>query len=201
MRLTLGILIALGSLGLLGFFGPSSPAPLATSARADSFTVDPVHSNVLFKVMHNRAAYFYGRFGTVSGTFVLDSEDASKCSLAVEVAAESVDTRSERLDQHLRSPDFFDAKQFPVIRFESTEVEAESPGLYLVTGDLTLHGVTKSITIEVEHIGTAEGRGGLVAGFHSTFVVDRTDYGVSYGAGGPLGSDVELIVSIEAGKN
>jgi polyisoprenoid-binding protein YceI len=153
---------------------------------------------VLFKVMHNQAAWFYGRFGAISGTFQ-HSDDPAQCSLEVEVRTDSVDTRNEKLDQHLRSPDFFDAKQFPTVRFESTKVEEASEGLYRVTGDLSLHGVTKSVTIDVEHVGGSESERGEVIGFHSTFVVDRTEYGMTYGVGGPLGSEVELIVSIEAG--
>ncbi len=199
MRLSILVLAALGSFGLLAFSGPSASATPAPSAAPESFVVDPVHSNVLFKVMHNQASWFYARFDEVSGVFKFD-EDASKCSLEVEVRTESIDTRTEKLDQHLRSPDFFDAKQFPVVRFASTKVESGAPGIYVVTGDLSLHGVTKSVTIEVEHVGTNDSRRGKIMGFQTTFVVDRTDYGMNYFAGGMIGSDVELIIAIEAGK-
>ena len=172
-------------------------SPSVTSATY--WKVDPVHSSVLFKVKHYQGAYFYGRFAKFEGSFVFDPENLGDSEVVMEVEAESVDTRSEGLDKHLRSPDFFDARQFPNILFESTKVKKGKGNVLKVTGDLTLHGVTKSITIEVEHTGTGKGRRGPVAGFHTSFTIDRTDFGVSYGTGG-IGSDVELIISIEAGQ-
>lgn len=199
MRLVTITLSVLASAGLLAFSAPSAePAPAAV--RAGTFDIDPTHSNVLYKIMHREASFFYGRFREVTGSFEYDADDASKCSMVLEIPSAGVDTRSEKLDQHLRSPDFFDAKQFPVIRFESTKVTSPSTGLYEVTGELDLHGVKKTLTFEVEQIGRSESRGQVLLGFHSRFVIDRTDFGMTYGLGGALGSDVELIVSIEAGE-
>jgi polyisoprenoid-binding protein YceI len=203
MRLLTCTLILLSGSGLLALASPesaSASSPRAVSAEAETYSVDGVHSNILFKVRHNDVSYFYGRFGDISGTFTFDGNDASECFVAIEVKAESVDTRNKKLDQHLRSPDFFDAKQFPVIIFESTEVAKGEGDVYKVTGDLSLHGVTKSITIDMEHVGTAEGRRGKLMGFHTTFTVDRTDFGMDYGVGSALGSDVEMTISVEAGK-
>ncbi len=198
MRFLLCIFILVGSLGLAALSTPP-PEASAPAVEAEEFQIDPVHTSVLFKSRHNNASYFYGRFSDVSGSFTFDEKNPGASKVEVEVKAESVDTRTPKLDQHLRSPDFFDAKQFPVIRFESTKVKAGKKGFYEVTGDLSLHGVTKSITVEMEHVGTAEARGNKVIGFHTVFTVDRTEFGMNYGVSS-LGSDVEMIVSIEAAK-
>ena len=201
MRFLTCALIVLGSLGLVALSDPAPEAvSTATAIDAEEFRVDPVHSTVLFKSLHNNASYFYARFTDVSGSFTFDETKPSASKVRIEVKAESVDTRTAKLDQHLRSPDFFDAKQFPVITFESTKVKKGKKGLYEVTGDLSLHGVTKSITVEMEHIGTAEMRGGKVIGFHTVFTIDRTEFGMNYGIS-MLGSDIELIIGIEAGRS
>ncbi len=202
MRFLTCALLLISSFGLLALSSPevASASSLRPTAEAETYKVDGVHSHVLFKIRHNDVSYFYGRFGDISGTFIFDEENASECSVEIEVQAESVDTRTAKLDQHLRSPDFFDAKQFPVISFKSTKVKKGKGDVYEVTGDLSLHGVTKSITIDMEHVGTANGRSGKLMGFHTTFTIDRTDYGMNYGVGRMLGSEVELTISIEAGK-
>ena len=158
-----------------------------------------MHSSVLFKSKHNDVSWFYGRFNELSGTIVYDPADVSKSKVTMEVAAESVDTRNEKLDQHLKSPDFFDAVQFPVIAFESTKVASAGEGRLAVTGDLVLHGVMKEVTVELEHVGSADGRRGKLVGFHGVFTIDRTEFGMTYGADGGLGKEVELTVSVEAG--
>lgn len=203
MRLALYTTLILASFGLaaLAPVRNAQPTRSALAAEGTTYSVDPVHSNVLFKIKHNKVSYFYGRFNDISGSFTLDEDDASSCSVEIEIKAESVDTRSDKLNSHLRSPDFFDAKQFPVITFKSTKVKAGKGDTYEVTGDLDLHGVTRSITVTMEHVGSADGRRGKLAGFHTVFTIDRTDYGMNYGAGGLLGSDVEMIISIEAGAH
>ncbi len=200
MKILSAALLLVASSALVAF-ASTQPAPVpVSSAPAKSLTVDAVHSNVLFKVMHNKASWFYGRFADIQGAIQFDEADGSKCSVTMTVKAESVDTRNSKLDQHLRSPDFFDAVQFPTIEFKSSKVEQIDEHKYEVTGDLSLHGVTKSITFEMEHTGTGQGRGGDVMGFHATFMIDRSEYGMNYGVGGPLGKDVELIVSLEANE-
>ena len=201
MRFILSLTIILGCAGLLAFSNPAveSTAPVRTKA-ATSFIIDPVHSTTIFKIKHRQVSYFYGCFNDLAGSFEYDSEKASNCSLSLEIRSESVDSRSDKLNQHLRSPDFFDVKQFPVIAFRSTKVEQAGEFDYRVTGDLFLHGVTKSISFDLEKVGEANGQAGHLIGFHSKFVIDRTEFGMTYGAGGPLGSDVELIVSIEAAE-
>ena len=201
MRFAIITLTALSSFGLLALSTPTiESSALPTALESETFAIDPVHSSAIFKIKHLDTSYFYGRFADMSGTLDFDSTDPSKCSLLIEIPAESMDSGNDKLDQHLRSPDFFDAKQFPVVGFKSTKVEAGEDGGYRVTGDFMLHGVTKSITVDVEHVGSADGRRGKMVGFHTTFTIDRTEYDMNYGVGGPLGSEVELTISIEAGK-
>jgi polyisoprenoid-binding protein YceI len=95
---------------------------LGMAVHADTFKIDPVHSSVIFSIKHLGVTDFYGRFNDVSGTVVFDKADPSKSSVEVTVPVESVDTKNEKRDQHLKSPDFFNAKQFPMIIFKS-EVE------------------------------------------------------------------------------
>ena len=200
MRFAIIALTTLSSFGLLALATPKAAAAATpASAEAVTYAVDSVHSSALFKVKHMGVSYFYGRFAEMSGTLTVD-EDPSKCSLLIEVPAESIDSGNDKLDQHLRSPDFFDAKQFPVVGFKSTKVEAGEDGGYRVTGDFILHGVTKSITVDVEKTGSADGRSGKLIGFHTVFTIDRREFDMNYGTDGPLGSDVELTISLEAGE-
>lgn len=213
MRLPLRALALVAALGLIGLSaslaasaqpGPTSTAlparlePLASGTEV--YEVDPIHSNVLFKIKHNYASWFYGRFDEIAGTFVVNEEDPDRCELEVEVKTGSVDTRSEKLNGHLRSPDFFNAAEFPTVRFESRQVESAGEDRFAATGDLTLHGVTKEVTIEIEKTGESASRDGKVIGFHAVFTIDRSDYGMEYGTNAGLGAEVELIVSIEARK-
>jgi polyisoprenoid-binding protein YceI len=191
-----GLLATVASIAILTSAAKHPEPALERSSVASELSVDPVHSNVLFKIKHNNAAFFYGRFGDISGSIQFDEEDASNCGVQISIKSASVDARNAKLDQHLRSPDFFDVVQFPSIDFKSKSVEQIDEHKYEVKGDLSLHGVTKAISFEMQHTGT--GQGGKVVGFHTTFSIDRSEYGMSYGVGGPLGKDVELIISIES---
>jgi polyisoprenoid-binding protein YceI len=167
---------------------------------ADTFKVDPVHSTVIFKIFHFNVAPFYGRFDAPEGTFVLDDADAAKSTFEFSIPVEKVDTGNEKRDNHLKGPDFFNAKQFPAITFKSTAVKKRADQGYEVTGDLTIHGVTKSVTINVDKTGQAKDPMGKErAGLAATFTVRRSDYGVSFMPQG-LGDDVVLMVGIEGLK-
>ena len=130
----------------------------------------------------------------------MDETDVSKSTVEFEVKAASIDTGNEKRDQHLRSSDFFSAKQFPVITFKSTKVSAKEgeEDVLEVTGNLELHGVKKSITVDVTITGRAQGRQGeSLIGFESIFTIKRSEFGMTYGMGG-ISDDVQLTVSIEA---
>src|SRR5262249_47773101 len=126
----------------------------AVPARADDYTIDPAHAGVNFKIGHVGISNIYGRFNKFSGNFTID-EDPAKCTFAMNIQVESVDTAQAQRDGHLKSPDFFNAKQYPTITFQSTSVKAGRDG-YEVTGDVALHGVTKPVTFVLSGGKTAE---------------------------------------------
>jgi polyisoprenoid-binding protein YceI len=181
------ILIAiLSSLGLTAYGG-------------DTFKVDPVHSSIVFGIKHFGVTDFYGDFKDISGTVTLDTADASKSSVELTVPVASLDTRNEKRDQHLKSPDFFNAAQFPAITFKSTKIEGAGD-TYKVTGDLSIHGVTKPITVDFKKGGEGKGGKGEVRGGGETrFTIKRSDYDMKFMAGA-LGDDVNLILSLEGVK-
>ncbi len=177
--------ITLGSLGM------------AVQA-ADTFKIDPVESSVVFSVTYG-VSNFYGRFNDVSGTVVFDKADPSKSSLELTIPVESVDTHNEKRDQHLKSPDFFNAKQFPVMTFKSKKVES-SGDTYNVTGEFTLHGVTKPLTLEIKKGGEGKGMEGEIRGGGEThFTIKRSDYGMKF-MQGPVGDEINIVVSLEGIK-
>ena len=181
---------------IIGFTGSGHLAD-----AADTYQIDTGHSMVLFRAKHNGVAYNYGRFNEFTGKITMDETDISKSMVEFEVKTASVDTANEKRDQHLRSPDFFSAKQFPVITFKSTKVNMKegAEDVLEVTGDLELLGVKKSITVDVEITGKGKGRQGeSLIGFESIFTINRSEFGMTYGVGGPVSDAIRLIVSIEA---
>ncbi len=172
----------------------------AVAPAADTYKVDNIHSTVLFRVKHMEASYAYGRFNEVAGTFSIDEQDPAKSTLDFQVTADSLDTNSAKRDQHLKSPDFFNAKEFPKITFKSKDVKKVGKDAYEVLGDLSLHGVTKPVTVKVAAIGTAKRPlimgGGYASGFEGQFVVNRSDFGMK-GMVGPIGEEVRVTVSVE----
>ena len=125
-------------------------AAWGTLARAaDTYKVDPVHSSISFMISHVGISNIHGRFNDFSGTITIDKDDPSKSSFALTIPIESIDTNNVKRDEHLRAPDYFNVKQFPTMSFQSTKVKAVEGG-YEVTGDLTLHGVTKPVSFTLE---------------------------------------------------
>ena len=178
--------------------GPVALAsPAAMQAGPAAYSVDTGHSSVLFRIKHNDVSWFYGRFNTFNGNFSFDPGSGEITGVDVTVDAESVDTGNKRRDDHLRSPDFFSSKEFPAISFKSTSLRKTGENTFEVTGDLSLHGVTKQITVPLEVTGAASGRRGPVAGIHSTFTFARSDYGMNFMVGAGLGDEVTIIVSLQ----
>jgi polyisoprenoid-binding protein YceI len=168
-------------------------SPLA--ALADTFNIDAGHSAVMFKVKHFGVSNAYGRFNKFSGTYT--SGDAP--AVTIEVDAASVDSANAKRDDHLKGPDFFNVNETPKITFKSTKWEDKGEGLAHVTGELTLHGVTKTVTIPVTKVGEGnDPYGGYRVGFEATFTIKRSEFGISYGLPAAVGDDVTLIVSVEA---
>jgi polyisoprenoid-binding protein YceI len=174
---------------------------LASSVHAaDTYKVDPVHSSVIFRIQHAGVSYFYGRFNDKDGTVTVDESDPTKDSFDVSVKADSIDTNQPNRDKHLKSGDFFSTQEFPAISFKSTAVKAAGDNKLEVTGDLTLHGATKSITVTLDRTGTADiPRMGHRTGFEGTLTIKRSDYGMNKMLD-VLGDEVKLMISIEAAK-
>jgi polyisoprenoid-binding protein YceI len=176
------------------FVGLGAAAP----ARADDYTVDPVHGGVTFKIAHLGLSQIPGRFSDFSGNFTIDP-DAAKCSFALTIKAESIDTNNAQRDTHLRSPDFFNVKQFPAITFKSTGVKAVKDG-YEVTGDLNMHGVPKPITFTLVGGKKAEFPKGVQrTGFWTELNIKRSEFGMDKFTD-MLGDEVHVAVTFEGTK-
>ncbi len=175
-------------------------APSSTSSMSE-YSVDSTHSMALFRVRHFGAGAFWGRFNTVSGT--IQHDPSTKTGLRVDVAIDiaSVDTGSERLDNHVKSADFFNVEEFATATFKSTSAKLIGERMYEVQGELTMHGVSKNITANVEWLGTLAGPRGERCGFETTFTVKRSEFGMSYGVEqGVIGNETRIVVAIEAIK-
>lgn len=176
-----------------------APTPAAAAAAADTYAVDPGHSGALFRIVHLGVAPFWGRFNQIAGEYTLDLEDASSCSIAVTIAADSVDSNSGDRDNHIKSPDFFNVKEFPEIAFESTEISGGEDGKYRVVGDLTFHGITREVTAAAELVGQADTPRGAKSGFEATLTIDRNDFEVKTYPGA-LGDEVRIVIFVEGNK-
>lgn len=184
------------SMSLVAVFALFSVPAMA----ADTYEVDPVHSSFLFRVKHLNVSYTYGRFNESSGTFVLDANDPANNSVSIEIKTDSVDTGNAARDKHLRGPDFFNAAEFPTMTFRSTSFKKKDDTRYDVTGDLTIHGVTREVTFEAELTGVGKGmKGEQRAGWEATIVIKRSDFGMTFMPDG-IGDDVTLKISIEGIK-
>ncbi|MFA5508964.1 MAG: YceI family protein [Vulcanimicrobiota bacterium] len=150
-------------------------------ALADTYEVDPAHSTLNFSVGHLGLTDIDGRFGDFSGTIQWSLEDPENTSISFTAQAKSIDTGVEQRDDHLRTPDFFDAETHPTLNFESTRVTHLGENRYRVDGDLTIHGVTKAITTTARIIGPKEAQGTEKIGFRTTFAINRLDYKVGEG--------------------
>ena len=176
----------------------STPASApAGGAQSQTWTVDDVHSMALFRVQHMGAGMFWGRFDGVTGTIMTSGSDSIAFDITID--AGSVSSGNDKLNGHLKSPDFFSVKEFPSMTFKSSKAVRGADGMWDITGDLTMHGVTKPVTAKVEQTGRMKGRGGEAIGFEATFTVDRSQFGMNYGVEkGAIGKDVRVIVGLEA---
>ena len=182
----------------LALIGGGTPV---TAALADNgYKVDPVHTSSIFGVKHNGVSNFYGRFNKAGGSFNIDAADPSKSFIDITIDTESVDTANAGRDKHLKSGDFFSAAEFPVMTFKSKSFKKSGENTYDVTGDLTIRGKTKEVTVSVTDTGRGKARNGEVAGFETKFNIKRADYGVSFMVGPGLSDDVMILFSAEGGK-
>ena len=163
---------------------------------ADIYDYDPVHSSVSFKARHLDISWIHGRFNQVQGKFILDRANPAQSSFQLSIKADSVDTANSARDEHLRQPDYFDTKQFPTIDFKSTSVKPIAGG-YEVTGDFTLHGKTRPITLVLMGGKEVEHRGVKRVGFSTELKVKRSDYGFDPSAIGLIGDEAIIMIDCE----
>jgi polyisoprenoid-binding protein YceI len=147
------------------------------------YTIDPAHSRIGFVARHAMVTKVRGSFNDVTGTINIDAEDPAKSSANIAIQVASIDTRNADRDGHLRTNDFLDAENHPVITFVSTSAELHGQESVTLTGDLTIKGITKSISIEFDYQGAAtDPFGNKRLGFEGTHIISRQDYGITWNA-------------------
>ena len=154
-----------------------------SSLAADSYVMDPAHMSIVFSVGHSGLSYTYGFFRKASGSYIIDKTNPGNSRFQLTIDADSLDTNHAKRDEHLRSPDFFNVQQFPTIKFESTacQVSYTREGIeYMVTGNLTMHGVTREVKVPLRML--AEGLGPYKdrrTGFLCQMALKRSDFGMT----------------------
>ena len=194
IRHSVSIVLAAAGLALSAAAFASMPAP------AGNYKVDPAHSGAFFEIGHlGGISRFMGRFNDISGELVVDSPEKSK--ITVSIKTESVDTNHEGLDKHLKSPDFFNAVQFPTLTFTSSHIRLDGKGEGTVSGNLNLHGVTKPVTLKLKQVGAGKGmKGEQRVGYVASTTIKRTDFGMNYAVPAAATDEVDLRINIEAIK-
>lgn len=165
----------------------------AQVAKADVYEIDTAHSSVVFAVKHSNVNSVFGLFADIKGSFTVDGAGAFDVSVGVD----SINSGNEGRDKHLKSPDFFSAKQYPRVEFKSKSVKKVDDGLLEVVGEVTMRGVTKPASVKIK-TATGKGRGGNpIAGLEATLKVKRSDFKL----GGPgLGDEVNVMISLQGAK-
>ncbi len=175
----------------------------AGSASASEWTLDPTHVTAQFSIKHLMVSTVRGQFDKVSGTLNFDDKDPTKSVVEISIETKSINTREAKRDEHLRSPDFFDAANHPAITFKSTKVTKAGKNKFKVTGDLTMRGVTKPVTLDVTVTDAVKSPWGQsVRGVSATGKLNRKDWGLSWNkgleTGGLLvGDEVQLNIDAE----
>jgi polyisoprenoid-binding protein YceI len=176
----------------------------ATPVSVTTWNLDPAHSAAEFKVKHMMISNVKGGFHGLKGSLRLDEANPASSNVRAALSVETLSTGDDQRDGHLKSADFFDAAKYPEITFQSTSVKRIGNGEYQVTGDLTIHGITKSVTLAVDGPGTAskDPWGNTRIGLSATTKINRKDYGLTWNSpletGGVLvGEDVTLTVDAQ----
>ena len=181
------------------------PVAVSIEPKTTTWQIDPVHSLVEFSVRHMMVSNVKGRFAGLTGTIIEDNEDFSRSSVQAEIDVDTVDTRNEQRDGHLKSPDFLHLEQHPKITFKSTSIQG-SGEQFKVAGDLTISGTTRPVTLNVTRNGTSTNPWGqVVVGYSAETTISRKDWGLTYNqaleTGGFLvGDNLKIQLEIEAAK-
>ena len=172
---------------------------LPAFAATVPYEVDARHTQVLFTYSHFGLSHITGRFGDVTGAIAFDAADPAASSVNVTIPIDSLSTGVPKLDEHMKSPDMFDAAQFPTATFASTSVKAAGKDHWQVAGNLTLHGVTRPVVLDAttNFVGPHPMSKSPVAGFDATATIKRSDFGIVYGAPG-VADDVQIRITLEA---
>lgn len=178
----------------------TSPVATATATVADTvWKIDDTHSMGLFRVQHFGAGMFWGRFDGVTGTITTSGTPIENISFNVTIDTNSISSANKDLDGHLRSPDFFSVKEFPEMNFKSTSAKKLEDNMWEVAGTITIHGITKPHTVQMELTGQSESARGKKIGFEAVFTIDRSEFGMTYGIEkNAIGKNVRIIVALEA---
>lgn len=175
--------------------------PLLAAAEPAVYKVDADHSGVNFSIRHF-VSNVSGRFRDFDGVIKYDPQNPAASSVGFTIRAASIDTTNNDRDEHLRSKDFFEVAKYPTLTFASTRVVPRDAGTLEVTGNLTLHGVTREITFPVQLLGTMRAPQGEKAGFEAAFTLNRKEFGINWNnlldSGPMLGDEVKIRIEIEA---
>jgi len=185
----------MNSKSIVSFLALICPS-LFLQAEPVTYTIDPVHSGIEFKIRHfiNKVP---GTFGQFSGTIHFDKENPENSKAEATIHVSSIDTRNEDRDAHLQNEDFFTSSQNPLITFASTSWKATGDNTYQVTGLLEMAGQKNPVVLAVTYLGEMEGKEKFRSGWEGTATIDRTDWGMSYGT--PMvGEEVEIELNIQA---
>lgn len=174
---------------------------ISSSAQDNTWQIDPYHSASQFAVRHGGISIVRGAFAKTTGNVQYDPADPTKTVIDATIDTTSIDTRVEPRDKDLRSPNFFDVEKYPTITFKSKNAAAAGKGKMKITGDLTIHGVTKEVVLDVEGPNgpTKDPRGNQHMGASATTQISRKDFGVN-GAPGGVGDDVQITIDVEMVK-
>lgn len=185
LKITLSALAALAILTTAAWAAPAT------------YMIDKPHSSITFEVGHFGISSVPGRFDAFDAHFTYDPDKPEASTAEATIEVKSVNTGVEKRDDHLRTADFFDAEKFPQMTFKSKSVKDATKDGFQLVGDLTLHGVTKEVTLDVKVGGVMEQRGQKRAGFVATTQLDRTAFGVGGDSGMPVGKQIDIKISVE----
>lgn len=206
-RLALSALSTAAIAGGLWFAVPLAPQADAaaanavvakTVAQAAEYTVDPVHTSVIFGIEWGGMSPFYGQFTDYSGSVTYDGQNPDSFSCEVVIPVDSIDSHNEQRDRHLKSPDFFNGREYRNITFRGNSLTKNDDDTYTLSGELTLRGQTRPVEAKVTKIATQETQTGPRCGLAAEMTIKRSDFGMDFMVGQGLGDEVTLMIGLQS---